>query len=177
MSGEALESFVVKSDKAYLRYKHTDSGISPRAVPGNGDGLVKCDSDEHDERGGITEDFKVRIAMNNKRLGKEQSIMEDYIPPELIGPADFKKLVVGWGSTYGVLKEAVEGSQVSNLAFLHIKEVHPLSQDLVRYLDQAESIAVFENNASGQLSNHIARQLGRRIEHRILKYDGTPLLH
>ncbi len=174
LSGEALEPFIVKSDKAYLRYKLTDTGISPRAIPGNGEGLVKCDSDEHDERGGITEDFNVRIAMNDKRLGKKKAILEAYVPPELIGPADFRKLVVGWGSTYGVLKEAVESSAERDLAFLHIKEVHPLSPDLVKYLDQAEDIAVFENNATVQLADQILLQLDRHVGHRILKYNGTP---
>ena len=41
---------------------------------------------EHDQRRSITEDFNVRVAMNDKRLSKETLSLEDYITPELIGP-------------------------------------------------------------------------------------------
>ncbi len=174
LSDESLESFVVKSDTDYLRYKLTDNGISPRAIPGYGDGLVKVDSDEHDERGSITEDFNVRIAMNDKRLGKEKYILEDYIEPELIGSKDFKKLVIGWGSTYGVLKEAVESYDGDDIAFLHIKEVFPLHPDLAKYIDQADEVALFEINATGQLGNLIKLHLDRNITNRFLKYNGMP---
>lgn len=174
LSPKYLESFIVKSDPDYLRYRLTPDGLSPRSVPGYGDGLVKCDSDEHDERGSITEDFNVRVQMNDKRLHREVLILNDYIAPELIGPTDYKKLVVGWGSTYGVLKEAVESSKSNDTAFLHLKQVYPLSPDLKKYFEQAESTVVFENNATGQLANLLKLHLDVSTHERVLKYNGMP---
>jgi len=174
LSDKYLESFIVPSTDDYLRYKLTESGISPRAIPGNGTGLVKCDSDEHDERGSITEDFTMRVLMNDKRLHRDVLIQQDYIEPELIGSTSFKQLVIGWGSTYGVLREACETSENENLAFLHIKQVYPLSPSLKKYLDQAEKTVLFENNATGQLANLIKLHLDYSVDERVLKYNGMP---
>lgn len=173
LSDKYLEPFIVESDDDYLRYKLTDDNISPRAIPGFGTGLVKCDSDEHDERGSITEDFNVRVLMNDKRLNKEALSLEDYVEAELIGPKDYDKLVIGWGSTYGVLKEATQSSS-EKVAFLHLKQVYPLSDDIKELIDQADTTVLFENNATGQLANLIKLKLDRSVTHQVLKYNGMP---
>jgi len=171
---EALKSFVVPSEKNYLRYKFTENGISPRSIPGFGDGLVKCDSDEHDEEGTITEDFNIRIKMNDKRLGKEKLILQDYIPPELVGPKNYKKLIIGWGSTYGLVKEAIESNDVSETAFLHIKEVFPLHKSIKAFASEGIKVAVIENNARGQLADLLKLHLSINADERLLKYNGAP---
>lgn len=171
---EALTSFVVASSENYHRYALTENGISPRAIPGNGSGLVKCDSDEHEENGTITEDFDVRIQMNDKRLGKETLILESYIEPELIGSKTYKKLIIGWGSTYGVLKESIESSASDDVAFLHIKMLFPLSESLKAYTDRAEQIVVVENNATGQLAGLLKLHLDIQVDEKLLKYNGVP---
>ncbi|MDK2809096.1 MAG: 2-oxoglutarate/2-oxoacid ferredoxin oxidoreductase subunit alpha [Clostridiales bacterium] len=174
LSGDALESFVVSTDSDYKRYAITESGVSKRGVPGYGEGLVKVDSDEHDEEGQITESFEVRVLMHEKRLRKREALLADYIKPELIGAKDYTKLIVGWGSTYGVLKEFVLAHEDQKLAFLNIKQVFPLAEELKSYFDQAESVVVVENNATGQLANILKLELSVPVHHRILKYDGEP---
>ena len=59
----------------YQRYALTDSGISPRLLPGLSQHLVVCDSDEHTSDGHITEDLDVRRQMVDKRLGKLARIL------------------------------------------------------------------------------------------------------
>ena len=86
----------------------TESGISPRGIPGYGSGNVCADSDEHDESGNITEDSDMRIRMVDKRLKKNESIKTDIIPPKLVGSKDYRTLVVCWGSTFNTVREAVE---------------------------------------------------------------------
>ena len=66
------------------------------------------DSDEHDETGHITESAEVRITMNDKRLRKMEFLKEDLLEPEYIGEEDIDTLLVGWGSLYGPIKEAVK---------------------------------------------------------------------
>ncbi|MES9143957.1 hypothetical protein ABEP44_12570, partial [Cutibacterium acnes] len=51
-------------EEPYKRYKITESGISPRIIPGKIPGQVfLADSDEHDETGHIIEDSESRIQM------------------------------------------------------------------------------------------------------------------
>jgi 2-oxoglutarate ferredoxin oxidoreductase subunit alpha len=60
-------------DANYLRYKITDSGVSPRLLPGLSKALVVADSDEHTEDGHITEDLVAAQNMNDKRMRKTDS--------------------------------------------------------------------------------------------------------
>lgn len=71
---------IVKSDPKYRRYEDTPDGVSPRSVPGYGDGLVGCDSHEHDEEGHVFEDFELRVRMSDKRFRKERWLKEDGVP-------------------------------------------------------------------------------------------------
>jgi 2-oxoglutarate ferredoxin oxidoreductase subunit alpha len=174
LSDKYMESFTVVSDKDYKRYKLTENGISPRAIPGFGEGFVKVDSDEHDESGQITEDFDVRVQMQDKRMKKRGLLLEDYQDAELLGPKDFKKLVVGWGSTYGVLKEFIETTSMKDVAYLYVKQPFPLPTSLKTYFDQAQHVVVVENNFTGQFANLLATELGVMVTHRVNKYNGEP---
>ena len=61
---------IVKTAADYRRFAPGENGVSPRGVPGYGEGIVCADSDEHDEGGYIVEDAAPRIAMTDKRLRK-----------------------------------------------------------------------------------------------------------
>lgn len=169
-----LESFITKTDEDYKRYALTQEGLSLRGIPGYGKGLVKVDSDEHDESGRITEDFNVRVQMNEKRLNKRELLLEVYCDAELIGPANYKDLVVGWGSTYGVLREFVETSGNEDVAFLYVKQVYPLHEYLKVYFNKAQKIITVENNATGQFANLLKLELDVKVDYKILKYNGEP---
>jgi 2-oxoglutarate ferredoxin oxidoreductase subunit alpha len=162
---------VVKTDAGYLRYALTESGVSPRGVPGYGDGFVCVDSDEHTEEGRITEDFSVRKAMVEKRMRK-LSAYED-IEPEILGPADYKTLVIGWGSTYGVVKEVLELLGRKDVAFAYFRQVFPLPKSTKAILAKAKRLVLVENNVTGQFGDLIGKELHLGIENRILQYDGT----
>jgi 2-oxoglutarate ferredoxin oxidoreductase subunit alpha len=108
LAAHNIEHQFVKTDKDYSRYAITESGVSLRGIPGYGEGLVVLDSDEHDIRGHITEDYDVRTAMVNKRLRKMDLIVQEAIPPELTGSRECEYLVVCWGSTYHIAREAIQ---------------------------------------------------------------------
>lgn len=167
-----IEKHVIKTDVNYKRYKLTANGISPRGIPGLGQGLIVVDSDEHDETGHITEDLDLRIRMVNKRLEKFELLKNETIPPQLIGPQDYENLVVCWGSTYNVVKEAVENLSRENVAVLHFKQVYPLPNETVNYLQKARKILIVENNATSQFSKLIKLHTGIDIKNKILKYNG-----
>ena len=167
-----IEKHIVKTEVDYKRYKLTASGISPRGIPGFGQGLVAVDSDEHDEAGHITEDLDLRTKMVDKRLRKFELLKEEIIQPELVGPESYKNLVVCWGSTYNIAKEAVKNLGRDDVAVLHFKQVYPLPDETMDYLQRAKKRIIIENNATAQLAKLIRLNTGIDIENRILKYNG-----
>jgi 2-oxoglutarate ferredoxin oxidoreductase subunit alpha len=169
-----IEHHIVKTDENYKRYELTDDGISPRGIPGFGDGLVVVDPHEHDEEGHITEDQNLRTKMVEKRIKKLDGIKKDSIPPELIGSIDYSILVVGWGSTYGIIKEALDNLKREDIAFLYFKQVYPLHDSTKKYLDKANKTIIFENNVESQFANLIKLQTDFIIDKNVLKYNGRP---
>ena len=164
--------------KPYRRYQFTGSGISPRALPGQfPEEVVLVDSDEHDENGNIIEDSSTRQLMVEKRMHKLQGVALEMDEPQFYGDPDLEILLLGWGSTYGVIKEAVDELLASGIktAMLHFSDIWPLPvNNLKTFLPQAKRTFCVENNATGQLASLIYRETGIKTDHLILKYDGRP---
>lgn len=163
----------------YLRYKITDDGISPRLIPGKSKNLVAADSDEHDEQGHITESSEVRIKMVDKRMRKLKKLKAELQEPEFIGAESFKTLLLGWGSTYGAITEAVEilnKKQGNKYAALVFGDIYPLPiKDLLTKVKIADRVINIEQNATGQLAGLIREQTGIVCDLNILKYDGRQI--
>jgi 2-oxoglutarate ferredoxin oxidoreductase subunit alpha len=174
LSGSKTDRHIVKTKENYKRYALHPDGISPRGIPGYGKGLVGVDSDEHDEEAHITEDLELRTKMVDKRLHKMALIKKQALPPEISGSRDFKTLLIGWGSTYPIIKEAMAVFGKDDLAFCHFSQVFPLHEGVKMYLDQAEQVIIIENNATSQFGRLIKHQTGVDIESKILKYSGLP---
>ncbi len=171
--GMKMENNVIETDENYKRYKITDNGISPRGIPGYGKGLVKQDSDEHTEEGLITEDLdNVRIPMVDKRMKKLNGIKEDILEPELIGSKEYKILLVGWGSTYHSVVEAIRLLKRDDIAFLHFSWVYPLPDNVKDYMNIAEKIITIENNYNGQFAKLLKQEAGIEADDIITKYNG-----
>lgn len=168
-----------ESEWEYNRYRFTEDGISPRLLPGRSKYLVTADSDEHDEYGRITESAEIRVRMMDKRLGKLKQLEQELLEPEFIGAEDFDTLLIGWGSTYGPIMEAVSllnGEKNRSYAALVFGDVYPLPQKLLREkAGKAERIINVEQNATGQLAQLIREQTGIECGLSILKYDGRQL--
>ncbi|MCH8120636.1 MAG: 2-oxoacid:acceptor oxidoreductase subunit alpha [Planctomycetes bacterium] len=173
LSETNIEKHIIKTAVDYKRYKLTANGISPRGIPGFGEGLVVVDSDEHDEAGHITEDLDLRTEMVDKRLKKLELLKNETIPPELAGPEDYKNLVVCWGSTYDIVREAVKKLGRDDIAFLHFKQVYPLPSETSNYLQKAQRTIMVENNATSQFAKLIKLHTGIDIKDKILKYNGS----
>ena len=170
-----VEKHLISAEKGYQRYAITPSGISPRAVPGWGQETIPADSHEHREDGHITEDETMRTAMVDKRLRKLAGMAAEALAPRLLGEQDdYRTLVIGWGSTYHVIQEALAEIGRKDVAFLHFSQVYPLSAETTGYLKRAERLVLVENNATGQFGKLLKLQTGIEIPHRILKYSGAP---
>lgn len=175
-----LRGDAFKNQKNYQRYAYTETGVSPLAVPGDANQVVIADSDEHDENGHIIEDAATRIKMVGKRLFKKLPFIRSEIaPPELYGDQKAQVVMVGWGSTYGVMKEAIDAlAQSTPIAMLHFSEVFPLPGrvpfDYLAFLQQAKLSLCIEHNATGQFSRLLRAETGFEFTAKILKYDGRP---
>lgn len=172
---------------SYKRHAFTDTGVSPLAVPGDAAHVVVTDSDEHGEEGHIVEDAETRIRMVQKRLLKKMPLIRQEIaPPAFYGDAKPEIVIVGWGSTYGVMKEAVDALSPPHpplnkggIAMLHFSEIYPFpSPDShPHYLDllnSAKTAICIENNATGQFARLMRAETGYEFKRRINKYDGRP---
>jgi 2-oxoglutarate ferredoxin oxidoreductase subunit alpha len=169
-----LQKHFVETKQGYKRYQLTEDGLSPRGIPGFGEGLIVLDSDEHDEEGHITEDLDLRTKMVNKRLKKLDLLRNDIIPPELVGAEDYETLIVGWGSTYHTMRGALARLGRENTALLHFKQVFPLHSDTIAYLKKARKTVIVENNGTAQFGQLIRLQTGFDMHRKILKYNGLP---
>ncbi len=169
----------VPAEGGYARYRFTESGISPRKFPGTRDGFVSADSDEHDEYGKIIEDSETRIRMMNKRMGKLELLKRELEEPQLLGDERPEVLLIGWGSLYGPLEEAVRLLNAEGKArygALVFGDVWPLPDRLLREKAAgARALIHVEQNYTGQLAQLIREQTGIRTDAGILKYDGRQL--
>jgi 2-oxoglutarate ferredoxin oxidoreductase subunit alpha len=164
-------------DTPYRRFALTDTGISPRLLPGVKEHLVVVDSDEHTEDGHITEDLSVRIRMVRKRLKKGEGIREEVVPPEWMGDEKPDLLLVCWGSSRGAVLEAAGElrSEGKKAAALHFPQVWPLvPESFLDHLNEAKRVVCVEGNAFGQMARLIRLETGFKIEERVLRYDGLP---
>ncbi|WP_041075484.1 2-oxoacid:acceptor oxidoreductase subunit alpha [Thermotoga caldifontis] len=169
-----VERYIVKTDSNYRRYEVTEDGISPRGIPGYGEGLVRVDSDEHDEFGHITESALVRRTMVEKRLKKMKKIIEESVPPKFSGPDDYETLIVSWGSTYLIVEEALKLLNEPRIAHLHFSQVYPVPPVARTYFERARRTIFIEQNATGQFANLIKQTFCIDTSEKILKYDGFP---
>lgn len=169
-----IEKHIVKTTEDYKRFAITENGISPRGIPGFGDGLVGVDSDEHDEEAHITEDMDVRTKMVDKRMRKLDMLKENVVAPELLGAEDYTALIIAWGSNFHPIREALDVLARDNLAFLHFRQVYPIHPETRRFLEKADNTIIIENNATSQFGKLIKLATGFTVSDRILKYDGLP---
>ena len=167
----------------YLRYKITESGVSPRAIPGIPGFTHTVSSDEHDENGVLISDEYTnagkRRAMMEKRMRKVQGIEAMVPPPVLEGPPDADVTLIGWGSTDGTIREAraLLAEQGITANQLQIRWLVPLHGDeIVRILGKAKHTIIVENNFSGQFARYLRSETSFVPSGNIRKYDGEPFM-
>jgi 2-oxoglutarate ferredoxin oxidoreductase subunit alpha len=174
-------AFVPNGDGAFSRFRMTPSGVSPTAVPGTPGSMFTATGLEHNERGNPDTEPANRTAMLEKRARKMGLALEGQDglvrwwgdPRGTIG-------VLGWGSSEGVIREAVEMAQARGLPViaLHPRLLQPLPMEQVRrLLGQCRRVLVPENNHSGQFAHYLRSQCAGLWAGDFVpwnKDDGTP---
>ena len=167
----------LKSPDQYRRFAVTDTGVSPRALPCQGQAMVTSSGNEHLEDGHISEDKDNRTRMVNKRNAKLPAMTEEMAGPE--GYFEEAGLVlVGWGSSAGAIREAVDLLREKNIdaGCLTFSNLWPFPVEKVKAAAiHAKKWVSVELNSMAQFRLLLRQQAGIDCAGAILKYDGRPL--
>jgi 2-oxoglutarate ferredoxin oxidoreductase subunit alpha len=173
----------VGANGGYKRYKFTESGISPRAVPGVPDHIHTAATDEHMEDGVLISDEFTnpikRRAMMEKRMRKVAGIEAAVPLPTMRGPRNADVTLIGWGSTKGVIEEACEllndeGISANQLQIRWLVPLH--GEAILELLKGARHTIIVENNYSGQFARYLRSETSFVPDGHIRKYDGEPFM-
>ena len=169
----------------YKRYQYTDSGVSPRSLPGQPGLQWIAGSDEHDEKGHLISDVKSgipvwvaeRTKMMNKRMRKLDGLRAATPRPVREGPADAALTFVAWGSTIGAVRDAMPllADRGVTTSLVYPPTVYPVhGEELKALLAPAKRTLLVEVNYSGQLGRLVRAETGLDLSEKLLKYDGEP---
>jgi 2-oxoglutarate ferredoxin oxidoreductase subunit alpha len=106
---------------------------------------------EHDELGHPTGSPKMHQQMTAKRREKLQALGASLPVPKIYGPPEGNVLLVGWGSTQGPIREAVDRARAAgdSVSALHIKHINPLPPGLENIFSGFNHVLVVEMNDEG----------------------------
>lgn len=106
---------------------------------------------EHDELGHPTGSPKLHMQMNAKRRKKLQALAATLPAPKIYGPPEGNVLLVGWGSTEGPIKEAVDRARAAgdSVSSIHIRHINPLPNGLENIFSGFNHVLVVEMNDEG----------------------------
>ncbi len=106
---------------------------------------------EHDEHGHPTGSPKLHMAMTAKRRTKLQKLADEMPTPEIYGDAEGDLLLVGWGSTYGPIHDAVKKGRLAGekMSAIHLRHIHPLPPGLDKIFANFQRVVVVEMNDQG----------------------------
>jgi 2-oxoglutarate ferredoxin oxidoreductase subunit alpha len=171
------EDLLALGANVFQRYQFSADGISPRSLPGEVNGQYLATGVEHSTNGKVSEDPTNRTKMMDKRLMKLQGVTQVRDGFKYEGPEDPDLILIGIGSTVGVLKEAAKqlGSKVG-VAWFRTLSPFP-TERVLSVLAPARHILVVEQNALGQLRQMMT--IHETTDHRyesLLKYNGVPFL-
>src|SRR5579875_233483 len=162
----------------YKRYQFTEDGISPRSIPSTEGGQSQVTGNEHNELGLVSTDKTNRLKMMHKRMSKLEHAKRDLPRGVNFGNSNAKIGIIGFGSTYGPIREAMVQLSKGGIAvkYHQIRTIWPILEDDLRaFLDSLSTVFVIENNYQGQLAALIRSSIKEKsgIVESITKFDGT----
>jgi 2-oxoglutarate ferredoxin oxidoreductase subunit alpha len=106
---------------------------------------------EHDEYGHPTGSPKLHMEMTARRRKKLQALANTLPKPKVYGPPEGNILLVGWGSTEGPIREAVDRARAAgdSVSSVHLKYLNPLPPGLEDIFAGFNTIRVVEMNDEG----------------------------
>ncbi|MGC8667573.1 MAG: 2-oxoacid:acceptor oxidoreductase subunit alpha [Chthonomonadales bacterium] len=165
----------------YLRYRDTETGVSPMAIPGMEKGAYTTTGIEHDEEGNPGYTPQLAAKMKAKRFRKLDTCNRergrDFV--HFWGePGEAEVGIIAFGATEGVIREATERARAEGfrVAHLHLKMLNPLPVEIIEEFGaRCRKILVPELNWSGQLANWLRVNTSLKL-HKFHKDEGIPFI-
>ncbi len=157
------------SGEKFQRYKDTPSGVSPMSLPGMKGGQYVAEGLEHNAEGAPNYDPQQRTINMEKRARKVRLAVQEVERLKLyerFGDDHAEIGIIGWGSTIGPVREAVERARAEGIpvAVLYPKMLYPLSHSLIEeFIARRKAILVPELNYVGQLARMIQAEFWREV--------------
>jgi len=175
-----LDKQMADGGAGYMRFADSDDHISPRAIPGQEGGMHTVTGLEHNQLGKPSDLPENHEAMNAKRHLKLEAALRhpDFTICKRFGdegPVDVG--VLGWGSTFGEILEAMFAAQDEGIRCSAMKVVmlSPLPKDqIAAFMDDCGTVLLPELNYEGQLANLVSGALGRPVT-KLTRSTGSPM--
>jgi 2-oxoglutarate/2-oxoacid ferredoxin oxidoreductase subunit alpha len=166
-------------DKPFARYADTESGISPMSIPGMKGGQYVAEGLEHSPEGHPAYTPEIHTENMHKRAKKIRAAALDATPMgmvETFGDKNAPVAILGWGSTIGPVREAVDRAHEAGLkvAVMYTKMIFPLPRkEIDAFIKNKQAIIVPEMNYTGQFARMIQAEFWREVRS-LTKYGGVP---
>jgi len=157
-SFEVIKRKLWDGEGEYKRYELTDDLISPMATPGTPGAIHIATGLEHDEKGAPDVSPAGHVRMLDKRFGKIEPLRVDYETVEIDGDDEADVGVIAWGSTIGVIREAVARlrAQGVKVAGFYPKLLWPMPvEQYEAFAKKCKKIVIAEVNYQGQLAHFV----------------------
>ncbi|MBC8478453.1 MAG: 2-oxoacid:acceptor oxidoreductase subunit alpha [Candidatus Delongbacteria bacterium] len=151
----------------YMRFRDTESGVSPITHPGIANGQYQASGIEHTERGWPTSEVDILERNNEKRFRKFEFIRRDLNFSRHYGPEEAEVGIITWGSMKGAVKEAVlemnrRGESVS--AFIP-QVIYPIAHERVEeFIEKNKKIIIVETSFTAQFYKYLRSHIDIPIE-------------
>jgi 2-oxoglutarate ferredoxin oxidoreductase subunit alpha len=176
--GKLLSQEELLKMKDFKRFEFTPNGVSPRALPGMKNGLHMVESNEHNEKGYRDESPENRTMMMQKRMKKLESAAGETISPKMWGERNARIGVIGCGSTFGPIQEAIAQLKEKGIMakYLQLRTLWPFpAKEVEEFIKESEKIFFVENNFSSHLCQLTRSQVEVAFKSgKVVKYSGRP---
>ncbi len=175
--GKLLRQEELDKMPAYKRYEFTSDGISPRSVPGMKGGVSQTTGNEHDEWGHVSVNPENRRKMMAKRMNRLELAKQDLPAPHLWGDEKARIGFIGFGSTYGAIREAQRDLKEKGVPtrFFQARTLWPVPKEaLATFLEGLDVAFVVEHNYTGQFARLIRQEMPEAASklRSLVRYDG-----
>ena len=166
-------------DGKFERFADTPTSISPMSLPGMKDGQYVAEGLEHLPSGEpdyTPEMHSANMFKRGKKVREAAADAEAWGMLERFGDQNAPVAILGWGSTIGPVREAVERAEAEGMpvAVLYTKMIYPLPRkEIAAFIEPRTEIIVPEMNYTGQFARMIQAEFWREVIS-VRKYGGVP---
>ncbi len=175
--GTRLTAEQVQKLTTYAHYQFTPNGVSPYVLPGTPGVFSQVTGNEHNELGHVSVNPVNRVKMMQKRMGKLIHVEPELPVPHLFGAPGAKVGIIGYGSTFGPIREAQAILEREGFAtrFYNARTLFPVPvKTLEPFLASVDRAYIVEHNYTGQFEDLIRGALPQHYRklRSIRKFDG-----